>query len=254
MTDTGIFAQNIAYSYNVGNQVLHDVSAEIVPGSFLAILGVNGSGKSTFLNCLDGLLKAERGTVLINGRDLQSISREERAQAIAYVSQHSHANQLTVYDALLLGRKPYIRTAPREEDYEAVDQVIQRLHLEDYALRNVMELSGGEYQKMIIARAFVQQTQVLLLDEPTNNLDMHNQAEVMQLVRDEVDTNNLAAAAVMHDLNLSLRYCDRFLFLQHGEVAAAGGPEIVTSELVKSIYDIEADIIEYAGRRVMIAK
>ena len=247
-------ARELAFKYRHSGQILHDVSALITPGSFLAILGMNGSGKSTFLSCLDGVLSPQKGVVVLGDTQLRQVSREQRARSIAYVAQHSHANRLTVYDALLLGRKPYIRSTPRAQDYQVVDDVIERLGLTSFALRYVDELSGGEYQKIIIARAFVQQADVLLLDEPTNNLDMANQAEVLQLVRDEVDQRGLAAAAVMHDVNLALRYCDRFLLLKEGRVLACGGPEVITPESIHEVYGIEADIITHDDRRIVIPR
>ncbi len=249
---SALAARDVAYAYGRNAQVLKSVSADIVPGSFLAILGVNGSGKSTLMSCLDGMLSPERGTITIGGRDLSRLARDERARAIALVAQHSHANRLTVYDALLLGRKPYVKTAPRSEDFDVVDEVIAQMGLESLALRYVDELSGGEYQKVIIARAFVQRPEVLLLDEPTNNLDLANQAEVMRLVRDAVTHRGLAAAAVLHDVNMALRYCDRFLMVKDGVVAAYGGHEIVTSETIHDVYGVTTDIIEHRGMRVMI--
>lgn len=255
MTGKGKFleAQNVAFSYSGSDsQVLHSVSAQIAPGSFLAILGVNGSGKSTFLSCLDDVLRPQAGTVLLDGESLSQIGRMQRAQSIAYVAQHSHANRLNVYDALLLGRKPYVKTAPSDHDYDVVDRVMQSMDLEKYAMRYVDELSGGEYQKMIIARSFVQEPDVLLLDEPTNNLDMANQAEVLRFVRQAVDQQGLAAAAVMHDINLALRYCDRFLFIKQGEVLVCGGPEVIDAQLIKNVYGIDADVLEHKGRKVII--
>ena len=245
-------ARGLAFSYSADAPVLEDVSAQITPGSFLAILGINGSGKSTLMACLDDMLKPSAGSVLIGGADLSALSREERARRIAFVAQHSHAGRLTVYDALLLGRKPYSRSAPTEADFDVVDEVLARMHLDELALRYVDELSGGEYQKVIIARAFVQQTDVLLLDEPTNNLDMANQAEVMELVRRAVDEQGIAAAAVMHDINLALRFCDRFVMIKSGLVAAAGGIEVVTEQAVRDVYGVSVDIIEHRGVRVVV--
>ncbi|MDO4442449.1 MAG: ABC transporter ATP-binding protein [Slackia sp.] len=246
-------ASDIAFAYgHGGRQVLRAVAADIAPGSFLAILGVNGCGKSTFLDCLDGMLAPQRGCVRLGGVDLESIDRRTRAQSIAYVAQHSHANRLVVYDALLLGRKPFVKTGPSEDDFAIVDAVIADMGLDDLAFRYVDELSGGEYQKVVIGRALVQCRDVLLLDEPTNNLDIANQIEVMELVRRAVDERAIAAAAVMHDINLSLSYCDRFLVLKQGEAAAYGGPEVVTEDLLKDVYGITADIIEWNGKRVVV--
>ena len=170
------------------------------------------------------------------------------------MAQHSHAGRLAVYDAVLLGRKPLIKSAPTEADLAVVDEVLKKLGLTDFALRYVDELSGGEYQKVVLARAFVQQTAVLLLDEPTNTLDPANQQEVMRVVRAAVDESGIAAAAVLHDVNLALRYCDRFLMLKDGRVAALGGPDIVTEESVRLVYGMETDVIEHRGRKVVIPR
>ena len=247
-----LHARDVAFSYAADVSVLESVSADIVPGSFLAILGVNGSGKSTFLSCLDGILQPKRGTILLNGKELGAYSRDERAQHIAYVAQHSHANQLTVYDSLLLGRKPYVRITASKEDYAKVDEVIAQLKLEPLALRFVDELSGGEYQKIILARAFVQDPDVLLLDEPTNNLDMANQIEVLSLIREAVDRRGLAAVAVMHDVNQALRFCDRFLMVKDGRVAAYGDAGIITPERVREVYGIDADVIVHGEYKLVV--
>lgn len=238
-------ALDIAFAYPGGGQVLEQVSAEIVPGSFLAILGVNGSGKSTLLSCLDDIIRPQRGKVLLAGSELSEFTREQRAREIALVAQHSHAHGVTVYDALLLGRKPYIKSAPGDEDFAVVDRVIDELDLGSLALRYLDELSGGEHQKVVIGRAFVQDTNVLLLDEPTNNLDMANQVEVMHLVRRAARERNIACAAVMHDINLALRFCDRFLMLKDGKVSACGSRDIVTKETLEQVYGVPVDLVEY---------
>lgn len=247
-------AKEVAYSYVKGRPILKSVSALVEPGSFLAILGVNGCGKSTLMACLDDALKPDSGIVLLDGAALSQAPRGHRAKKIALVAQHSHANRLTVYDAVLLGRKPHMQGAPSEEDHAVVSKVLSDLGLSDFALRYIDELSGGEYQKVVLARAFVQQTDVLLLDEPTNNLDPANQQEVMRVVREEVDARNLAAAAVLHDVNLALRWCDRFLMLKDGLVEALGGSEVITESSMLSVYNMESDIIEYNGRRIVVPR
>ena len=245
-------ARDIAYAYGRNQPVLERVRADITPGSFLAILGVNGCGKSTLLGCLDGMIEPARGEIELGGAALSSYPRDDRAQRIALVAQHSHANRLTVFDALLLGRKPYIKSAPNDADFAAVERVVDELNLHDLALRYVDELSGGEYQKVMIGRALVQETDIVLLDEPTNNLDMANQAEVMSLVRSIVDERDIAAAAIMHDLNLSLRYCDRFLMVKDGLVAAYGDVNVITPESVADVYGVDVEIIEHRGRRIVV--
>ncbi|WP_071129757.1 ABC transporter ATP-binding protein [Varibaculum massiliense] len=245
-------AREVHFSYRAGVPILAGVDVEVTSGSFLAILGVNGCGKSTLLSCLTGAARPSSGQVFLDGVPLGQVHRLERARKVAYVAQHSHANRLTVYDSVLLGRRPYMQGAPSQEDHHIVLDMLERLGLARYELRYTDELSGGEYQKMVLARAFVQQAETLLLDEPTNNLDLANQQEVMREVRAEVERRGIAAAAVMHDINLSLRYCDSFLFLKAGTVDAVGGMEVVTAEQVKRVYGMDCEIIEHRGRRLVV--
>lgn len=245
-------AREVHFSYRAGVPILAGVDVEVTSGSFLAILGVNGCGKSTLLSCLTGAARPSSGQVFLDGVPLGQVHRLERARKVAYVAQHSHANRLTVYDSVLLGRRPYMQGAPSQEDHRIVVDMLERLGLARYELRYTDELSGGEYQKMVLARAFVQQAETLLLDEPTNNLDLANQQEVMREVRAEVERQGIAAAAVMHDINLSLRYCDSFLFLKAGTVDAVGGMEVVTAEQVKRVYGMDCEIVEHRGRRLVV--
>ncbi len=245
-------AREVHFSYRAGVPILAGVDVEVTSGSFMAILGVNGCGKSTLLSCLTGAARPSSGQVFLDGVPLGQVHRLERARKVAYVAQHSHANRLTVYDSVLLGRRPYMQGAPSQEDHRIVVDMLERLGLARYELRYTDELSGGEYQKMVLARAFVQQAETLLLDEPTNNLDLANQQEVMREVRAEVERRGIAAAAVMHDINLSLRYCDSFLFLKAGTVDAVGGMEVVTAEQVKRVYGMDCEIIEHRGRRLVV--
>lgn len=245
-------AHGLYFAYRAGSPILQGVDIDLAPGSFLAILGVNGCGKSTLLSCLTGAAKPASGRVLLDGVPLGQVHRLDCARKVAFVAQHSHANRLTVYDAVLLGRRPHMQGGPSKEDRRIVENALERLDLAKCALRYTDELSGGEYQKMVLARAFVQRADTLLLDEPTNNLDPANQQEVMREVRDEVDGRGIAAAAVLHDINLALRYCDRFLFLADGRVDAVGDQEIVTPEQIERIYGMKSDVIEHRGRRLVV--
>ena len=245
-------AHGLHFAYRAGSPILQGVDIDLAPGSFLAILGVNGCGKSTLLSCLTGAAKPASGQVLLDGVPLGQVHRLDRARKVAFVAQHSHANRLTVYDAVLLGRRPHMQGGPSKEDRQIVENALERLDLAKCALRYTDELSGGEYQKMVLARAFVQRADTLLLDEPTNNLDPANQQEVMREVRDEVDGRGIAAAAVLHDINLALRYCDRFLFLADGRVDAVGDASIVTPQQTERIYGMKSDVIEHRGRRLVV--
>ena len=239
------------FSYN-NRVVLKDISFALQKGEVFSILGVYGSGKSTLLKCLNKILKPARGVIMLDNADFASLSRIDIARKIGYVTQKYESNRVTVYDAVLLGRKPYIRWGATEQDLQIVDKVLHMLGLEDYALRYIDELSGGELQKVVIARAFTQEPQVLLLDEPTSNLDLKNQLEVLQIVKDASREHNIAAVVVMHDLNLALRFSDKFLLLKDKMVFASGGREVISPENILSVYGVEVIVERIHNTTVVI--
>ena len=243
-----LITSDLVFSYGK-RAILDGVSLDLTPGHLLGVLGVNGSGKSTLLNVMDDLLHPSAGQVTLDGTPVGDMAPAERARAIAYVTQHSHANRSTVFETLLLGRKPHMKGSPAEEDFTAVERAIAQFHLEDLAERYVDELSGGEYQKMVIARAFVQDTPVLLLDEPTNNLDLANQLEVLRSVRDAARVHGVAAAAVLHDINLALAFCDEVAILKGGRLMARVAVSDVTGELLSEAFDVQVELVQHGGRR-----
>ena len=162
---------NIDFSYN-GKNVLKNVKFTVKKGEVVSILGVNGAGKSTLLKCINRMLKPKKGTILVDNFNLNKLNGGEIAKKMAYVSQMVFGNYITVFDAVLLGRKPHIKWDVSKKDLEITGKVLELMHLEENALRYTKELSGGELQKVVIARALVQEPQILLLDEPTNNLDL----------------------------------------------------------------------------------
>lgn len=247
-----ISIEGISFSYDAEAPVLDKVSTVVPDGKLTAILGNNGAGKSTLLYCLNRILKPKAGIVRFDDIDISALKRNELARKVALVAQKSDTSNLTVFDFVLLGRRPYMNFMPSKRDLLIVQDVISQLELDSLALRSVDYLSGGEFQKVVLARALAQQTANLLLDEPTNNLDPRNQVEVMQAIRHVVDARGITAVAVMHDLNLSLSYCDNLVFLKDHRIVAAGSGAMVTSELVEQIYDIKVDIIEHKGKRVVI--
>lgn len=244
--------EKLGFAYPCGRQILRDVSFSVAGGECLAILGNNGAGKSTLLKCLDRLLPAQTGRAAVDGVDLLGLPLGELARQVAFVAQNGQGSRLTVYDTLLLGRKPYMKWGASQRDYSLVSDTLRRMGLENMAVRYLDQLSGGEQQKILLARALVQEPSILLLDEPTSNLDLKNQYEVLGLVRQECQTRGIAAVLVLHDLNLALRFCDRFLFLREGTVYAAGGREVVTAENIRAVYGIDAAVAQVAGHPVVV--
>ena len=232
--------------------IIRDIRFTTSKGDFLAILGVNGAGKSTLLKCINRILKPQLGTVLIRGDNALDLSRRELARRIGYVAQDHDSLRTTVFDAVLLGRKPYIRWEASSNDLEIVLDILKALELDDYALRYVDELSGGERQKVVIARALAQEPQLLLLDEPTSSLDLKNQLDVARLIKNLVEGQGLAAIVAMHDLNLAMRFANRFILLKDGEIFAAGGLEVMTPENIEGEYSVPVTIRRFGDVPVVI--
>ena len=244
--------EGLNFSYPCGRQILRDVSFEAGSGSFLAILGNNGAGKSTLLKCFDQILRPQTGSVTVDGAELLTLSLGELARQVAFVTQSAALTRMTVYETLLLGRKPYIKWGVSQEDRRIVDDTLRRMGLESFATRYLHQLSGGEQQKVLLARALVQQPKLLLLDEPTSNLDLRNQYEVLSLVREVCRERNITAILVIHDLNLALRFCDRFVFLHGGTVFAAGDHSVVSPENILAVYGMESVVEQVAGVPVVV--
>lgn len=246
-----IEVKSISFSYGK-TPILSDVSFCAEAGECVGILGNNGAGKSTLITCISGINRPASGEVCIDGRLVREMSRNTLAGSVAYVAQRSEMSHATVFDCVLLGRKPYIRWGASQEDLDLCAEMIQRVGLEALQLRSVDELSGGELQKVMLARALVQQPKVLLLDEPTSNLDPKNQYEMMALVRQIAKEKGITVLIVIHDLNLALRYCDRFFFLKDGHGYRCGGMEIVDRETIETVYGISARIAEIDDRKIVI--
>lgn len=245
--------ENISYSYGrTSKTVLNDISFEFEQGQCLAVLGNNGAGKSTLLKCIDRICPTEGAGVYIDGQNVFEMNNRTMAQNIAYVPQNSESVNMTVFDTVLLGRKPYIKWDVSSEDREIVSGIIDKMGLNELSLRNVSELSGGEAQKVMMARALAQQPKLLLLDEPTSNLDPYNQHEMLHVIRDIAREQNIAVIIIIHDLNLAMRHCDKFLFLKNAGVYSFGGVETVNPETIESVYGLKVDIIQHRGINIIV--
>jgi len=241
----------IKFSYN-HTPILDGVSFSLRPGKILGVLGVNGAGKSTLLKCLNRILRPSAGAVLLDEDDIQKMRRSEIARHFGYVPQKYGEESLTVFDAVLLGRKPYIKWAASRRDLLVVEDVLKRLQLERLAQRPVNHLSGGEHQKVIIGRALAQEPEVLLLDEPTSNLDLKNQLRVMNIITNAVHDFSISAIVSLHDINLALRFVDHFLMLKGGVVHFLSPKDMVTSAAIEEVYGVKVIIGHVDGHKVII--
>ncbi|MFH1981203.1 MAG: ABC transporter ATP-binding protein [Pseudomonadota bacterium] len=242
---------NIEFSYN-SHPVLSDVNFSLDRGQVMCVLGVNGAGKSTLLKCLNRILKPRRGSVSVDGKNLLLMSQNSVARHMGYVPQRHPETRLTVFEAVLMGRKPHIRWALAGDDYALVENIITQIGIAHLAMRPVSDLSGGELQKVIIARALAQSPAILLLDEPTSNLDLKNQLEVMGLIRRIVETQGLSAVVAIHDLNIAVRFADRFLFLKEQRIHAISTRKGITSEMIHQVYGVEVVLKEFEGQTIVV--
>lgn len=224
--------------------IIQEVSLDVKYGEFVGIIGPNGSGKSTLLRTVYRVIKPDSGAVLLNGKDLKHMKLADSAKMVGVVGQFNHLNfDLTVLEVVLMGRTPHkgLLQTDNAADYEIAWEAIRKVGMEKYADRKFSTLSGGEKQRLILARTLAQQPQILVLDEPTNHLDIKYQLELLSIVK----SLGIGVLAALHDLSLAAMYCDKLYVMKNGKIVTWGRPNtILTPALVRAVYEIGCSIQE----------
>lgn len=238
-----ITAENIKMKIG-DNEILKGVSIDSKNREFVGIIGPNGSGKSTLLKSIYRILKPNDGCIKLDDMDISKMSIKESAKKMAVVSQHNYYNfDFTVKEVVSMGRSPHKKNLERDniEDFKIVKESLQKVGMSEFSNRSFSTLSGGEQQRVILARALAQKTPCLILDEPTNHLDIKYQLSLLNIVK----SLDLTVISAIHDLNIASMYCDRLFVMKDGQIVASGTPQdILTKELIKEIYEIDVEIIK----------
>lgn len=237
-----LIVENLSYSYNE-SKILEDISLHVTKGEFVGLIGPNGSGKSTILKNLYLALKPESGSVILDDKDLYKIKAKEAARILGVVGQENDIPfDFLVEEIVAMGRSPHKRLfeGDTKGDHDIVATALKQTGLEDKAKRKYSHLSGGEKQRVLIARVLAQQTDILLLDEPTNHLDINYQFQMFDLVK----CLGVTVLSAIHDLNIAALYCDRIYVLKEGRLVKSGTPEeVLTPKLISEVYGIKTDVI-----------
>ena len=245
--------ENLQFAYGKkADGVLNGASLELKQSEVGILLGKNGCGKTTLFKNILGIEKPNSGAITFEGENLLKMNHRERARRIAYVPQHIHFGDLTVLDSVLMGRVSYFGLNAGPEDYMAVEKILLDMGLEDFADRSAEALSGGEKQKIAIARAMAQEPKLMVFDEPTGNLDIANEQLIVREAKRLAKEKNIAILSSLHDLNQALYFGDKFFFMKDGVVKYAGGKEIVTEEVIKDIFDMDVKIVMMDNQKVIL--
>ena len=247
--------ENVTFRYDrQGPDVLRGVNLELKSGEIGILLGRNGSGKTTLFQNILGILNPRSGTIRLDGEDSRRLSRAQRARRIAYVPQDIRFGALSVFDSVLMGRVSYFGMKAGQADYLAVERILRDMGLEGFAQRNVEELSGGERQKIAVARAMAQEPKLMVFDEPTGNLDIANEQQIITEARRLAREKHIGILSSLHDLNRAMDFGDKFFFLKDGVVKYTGGKECFREDVLRDIFDIDVKIVRVDGQAVILQK
>lgn len=236
--------ERLHFGYNRKREILHGIDLNLPSNKFIAVLGPNGCGKTTLVKQINRILRAQSGTVQIGDRQVSQLEPSELAKLIAYVPQMtSGVMNGSVMDTVMLGRRPYIQWKPTDEDLEIVAKALIRLNISHLSQRLFNQLSGGQKQTVLIARALAQVPDIYLFDEPVSFLDVKNQLEIMAIGRELVEQDGKTVIMVLHDLNMALRFADHVVIMKEGNVFAQGAPrDVITEENILAVYGTHAEI------------
>lgn len=250
--------ENLSFSWK-DNHVLENINISIPENQLIAILGVNGAGKSTLLKCINKILTPQSGNIEIMSENISDLNLVQLSKKVSYVPQSVLTSfSMDVFDVVLLGRRPYISWRISNNDREQVSTTLKLLNLEDFAFRRFNQLSGGERQRVVIAKAIVQDPNLFLMDEPTSDLDLKNQIEVMECIKNLVSKKegDKSALIAIHDINTAARFADRILLLHDRSIFADGSPEeVLTEKNIANVFGVTSEIIpksESSPLRVII--
>lgn len=240
--------KDLKFSYKNSKPVLNDINLSLNDGEIGVLLGKNGAGKSTLFKCILGILKYD-GIVKINDVDLNTLSNMNRAKLIGYVPQESTFGNLTVFDSIMIGRISHFNFLSRKEDRNIVLSILKELDIESLSAKNVNELSGGERQKVAIARALAQEPKILIFDEPTANLDISNEQLIFNLAKKIAKNRNISILIAIHNLNFAIDFGDKFFMMKGGFIKYDGNSEIINEESIFDIFNVKSKVIEINGKR-----
>lgn len=246
MIEDAIHISQLSFSYQK-EKILNQVSIQVRQGEIVALIGPNGSGKSTLLKCTNRLLKVKDGDVSIKGIPLKKMKQSEIAHYISYVPQNTNiVYPMTVFESILVGLRQSSHWRYRKEDMEQVERLLAKLKLTELAHKSLNELSGGQKQKVAIARALIRETPFLLLDEPTNHLDMSHQRDMVNILIESSRTQRQGILIVLHDINIAVQLADRIVLLDKGMIVAEGTPaEVINHENILTAYDVDVEMVHH---------
>jgi iron complex transport system ATP-binding protein len=246
LPSTSLFSIHDGWFGYAKNPVLENINLSISKGKFYGLIGPNGSGKTTLLDLLASTTKPDRGTVIFKDRPVTTYRRQELARMLALVPQDFTLGfDFTVFDVVMMGRHPHIPrfSSPSGKDLDLVEEALAIMDITILRDRPVTDLSGGEKQRVVVARALAQDTEVLVLDEATSNLDIRHTIEIMRVIYSRVVKKDLTVVAAIHDLNLAAAFCDELIVLQDGKIVTSGPVQVIlTEELIWKVFSVESHV------------